>query len=249
VKVDLSIVSHGQGFLVEKLLKDLARYQDSFDKIVITLNVPESDFDVDVLLQDKIVYVHNDTPAGFGANHNAAVALCESEIVCILNPDLRVESSPFDNLLETVSRQGVSLVGPRILSVDGKEEENVRPFITLPDIIEKVFSRTSSRSDTDYSTRTFCVPYPVDWVGGMFMMVRKDAFTAVGGFDEHFFLYYEDVDLCARFKKAGWIVMYDPRTNVIHDARRDSHTKMRYLKWHSASMLRYFLKHGFFGFK
>ena len=216
---------------------------------MITLNVPESDFDVDVLLKDKIVYVHNDTPVGFGSNHNAAVALCESKIVCILNPDLRFEASPFENLVEILNRQGVSLVGPRILSSEGEEDENGRPFITLPDIIKKVFLRASSRSATDYSASAFCVPRPVDWVGGMFMMVRKDAFTAVGGFDEHFFLYYEDVDLCARFKKAGWIVMYDPRTKVIHDARRDSHTKMRYLKWHLASMLRYFLKHGFFGFK
>jgi len=83
----------------------------------------------------------------------------------------------------------------------------------------------------------------------MFMMVKRQAFADIGGFDEKFFLYYEDVDLCARFKKAGWAVKYDPRAEVVHDARRTSHTNLRYLKWHLSSMLRYFIKHDFFRFR
>jgi GT2 family glycosyltransferase len=89
-------------------------------------------------------------------------------------------------------------------------------------------------------------PFSPDWVAGMFMLFCGDAFRRMGGFDEKYFLYYEDVDLCARIRLAGWRVAVCPTVTAIHDARRASHRSMRYFRWHLTSILRYFMSPVFF---
>jgi GT2 family glycosyltransferase len=74
----------------------------------------------------------------------------------------------------------------------------------------------------------------------MFMLFTRETFEAVGGFDERYYLYYEDVDICARLRMAGKEVVLCPTVQVIHDAQRQSHTSPRHLAWHLASMLRFF---------
>ena len=73
--------------------------------------------------------------------------------------------------------------------------------------------------------------YP-DWVGGMFMLFSREMFSAIRGFDERYFLYYEDVDLCARLTLRGYKVCLTPKSKVIHQAQRTSHRNLRYLRWH-----------------
>ena len=73
----------------------------------------------------------------------------------------------------------------------------------------------------------------------MFMLAKRDAFREVSGFDEGYFLYYEDIDLCRRLRRAGFDICLVPSARVIHDARRTSHRSLRYLRWHLASMCRY----------
>ena len=78
----------------------------------------------------------------------------------------------------------------------------------------------------------------------MFMMFRADTFRMIGGFDEGYFLYYEDVDLCWRLRRQGYDVALLPMVRVIHAAQRASHRDLRHLGWHVSSMLRFFVKRG-----
>jgi N-acetylglucosaminyl-diphospho-decaprenol L-rhamnosyltransferase len=80
-----------------------------------------------------------------------------------------------------------------------------------------------------------------DWVGGMFMLFRRETFEQSGGFDQRYFLYYEDVDLCARLRLRGYEVAICPGAKVVHHAHRSSHRSFKYMAWHLASMLRFFL--------
>jgi GT2 family glycosyltransferase len=82
--------------------------------------------------------------------------------------------------------------------------------------------------------------YP-DWVGGMFMLFPREVFAQLRGFDERYFLYYEDVDICARLKLLGFQTALCPRISVTHHARRQSHREFRYLRWHLRSIVRFFL--------
>jgi N-acetylglucosaminyl-diphospho-decaprenol L-rhamnosyltransferase len=80
-----------------------------------------------------------------------------------------------------------------------------------------------------------------DWVGGMFMFFPSAVYKQVNGFDERYFLYYEDVDLCARLTNLGFKVVFCPASKVIHLAQRTSHKSIKYLRWHLSSMLRFFM--------
>jgi hypothetical protein len=79
----------------------------------------------------------------------------------------------------------------------------------------------------------------------MFMLFRSEIFGAAGGFDERYFLYCEDADICLSLLKRGLRVALVPEVSVTHDARRRSHRDPRYLVWHLASMLRFFGRRGF----
>ena len=85
--------------------------------------------------------------------------------------------------------------------------------------------------------------FSANWVGGMFMLFRAEDYRRVGGFDEGFFLYYEDVDICTRLWATGSRVRACPKAQVIHNARRTSRRTLRYMGWHASSMVRYLGKH------
>jgi GT2 family glycosyltransferase len=86
---------------------------------------------------------------------------------------------------------------------------------------------------------------PFYWLAGMFLLARADAFQAVGGFDERFFLYCEDYDLCARFYGAGYALASVPAASAVHDAQRDSHRAFKYLRWHVGSLLKVWTSRAF----
>lgn len=238
--ISVSIVSHGQGDLVEEVLADLARFSDSLQfEIILTQNIPEQlplsgkDFPYPVRV------VENASPMGFGANHNAAFQLANGSWFCVLNPDIRMPTNIFSILLDEIERQQAAVIAPIVFSPTGQVEDSVRRFPTPLSLAGKMFGRGDGR----YSFVVGDEAFAADWVGGMFMLFRAEDYRHVGGFDERFFLYYEDVDICARLWKAGRRVLVCPRAQVIHDARRSSRRELRYMRWHAGSLARYLGKH------
>ncbi len=238
--ISISVVSHGQGDLVSEALADLARFADFVRlEVILTRNIPEQlPFSVDDFPY-PVKIVENASPKGFGANHNAAFRLAEGKWFCVMNPDIRTPENPFPLLLEALEHHRAAVIAPAVLSPDGQVEDSVRHFPTPFYLTGKLFGQDDGR----YPFAVGDEPFAVDWVGGMFMLFRADDFRRVGGFDEGFFLYYEDVDICARLWKAGRRVMACPRVRVIHDARRASRRNFRYMRWHFFSLLRYLGKH------
>lgn len=235
-EVTLSIVSHNQASLIKDLLMDIdaigAGYL--FKEIIITNNVRENiDFNLEAA---PLKIITNNIPKGFGENHNAAFAQCTSAFFCVVNPDIRLKGNPFPQLLERMKSEKLGVVGPKVINLQGELEDSARPFPRFLTIFKKLFGNKSAAL---YPANS--LPESPDWIAGMFMLFNAQAFSAVGGFDERYFLYYEDADICARLRMAGKAVGYVSEAEVIHDARRDSHRKLRYLRWHLTSMLRFFL--------
>ncbi len=175
-------------------------------------------------------------PNGFGANHNAAFEQCKSDYFCVLNPDIRIDENPFPKLIAELADPHVGVVAPRILNPAGNVEDSARHFPKPGFLVRKLFGLAGG---PDYTvTPTVISP---DWVAGMFMLCRARVFAEVQGFDERYFLYYEDVDLCRRLRKRGYDVRMLPSVSAVHDARRQSRRNLRHLRWHLSSILRYFL--------
>lgn len=235
-KIVISIVSHNQFTLIENLLHDLDQYCAENIEVIITVNMPET---VPAHWQNfnfPIRYLHNKNPKGFGANHNAAFAQCESPYFCVLNPDIQLTNNPFVILIESLNDAKIGVVAPKIVDEHHQLQDSARKFMTLLRILRRVLLR---KRDADYPIENNLI-YP-DWVAGMFMLFRREAFEKVSGFDERYFMYCEDADLCWRLKKANYQVVLNPAVAVIHEGQRASHKNWRYFWWHCQSLIRFFL--------
>jgi len=237
--VCVSVVSHLQAQLVAGLLGDLAKHCPDHIELVLTINADEP---LPFGLRDfgyPIELVRNESPRGFGANHNAAFRLSRRQAFCVLNPDIRLDADPFPALLAELGRDRAGVVAPRIVDPAGRTEDSARRFPSLWSLLAKAIGRASPL-DYEIGTATFSP----DWMAGMFMLFAADAFRAVDGFDERYFLYYEDVDICARLRAASYAVRLVPAVSAIHHARRASRSDWRHRSWHAQSVLRYLLTTG-----
>lgn len=236
----VSVVSHGQGALVERLLADLAALSpQSVAECLVTRNLPNDPIALPEGLEFPVRFLDNREPRGFAANHNAAFARCSSPWFAVLNPDLRLSEDPFRPLLAAATT-GTALLCPRVLEPDGRDADAARLLPTPARLLRRVLARIGFAPAAGERGRLDGAEPSTDpeWYAGMFMLLRSEALRAVGGFDQRYFMYCEDVDLCARLRLAGWQLQRVGAASVMHDARRDSRRSLRHLRWHVASMVR-----------
>jgi len=133
--------------------------------------------------------------------------------------------------------EGAGVAGPLVRAPSGAAEDSARRFPSLGTLARKMLRGASGPEyPTDRGIQR------VDWVAGMFMLFRRNAFAAAGGFDERFFLYYEDVDICRRLRGLGFACLYQPAVGVVHEARRASRRDPRLMAVHAASIARYLFR-------
>ena len=190
--VTISIVSHGQLELVRPLLDQIDRFsREQVAKVVLTLNIPESDAPLaGAAWGFALERIENAQPKGFGANHNQAFERCATPWFLVLNPDIRFDADVLAPLI-ALAAPDAGLLTPRIMEPGKREPEQHRDILTPLEIL--------TRKKPGYARPT--VPA---WVPGLFMLFRAEAYAAVRGFDERFFMYGEDFDICARVQLAGW---------------------------------------------
>lgn len=236
----LSIVSHGQGELVSLLLDDLARLDDGSFNVVLTLNLPEDETYIGHHPGLISRVIRNAYRRGFGSNHNTAFATAPpTPYFGVLNPDLRLESLPLRMLAQALADDtAAGVAAPLVRSPKGGVDDSVRRFPSVARLARRVLLRQRA---PDYDPAQGL--QAVDWAAGMFLLFERDAFAGVGGFDERYFMYLEDTDICRRLARQGRKTLWQPSAEVIHAARRASRRSLRHLAWHLGSALR-FLREG-----
>jgi GT2 family glycosyltransferase len=230
----LSVVSHGQASMVRQLLADLERLPSGEFELLLTLNVPEDEIGL-ASSGFPIRVIRNARPKGFGANHNAAFAASCGAYFVVINPDIRLPHLRLDALRQVVDLDRTGACAPLVVNSTGNLEDSARRFPTIARLLRRVVLRDRSL-DYEWQGRS----QEVDWVAGMFVMFRREAFQQAGGFDDRrFFMYFEDVDICRRLKRLGWAVRVQPAARVVHDAQRASKRQLKHLWWHLSSAARY----------
>lgn len=240
-RLALSVVSHGQGNLLSALLQDLAPYVDNSVQVLVTINVPESKAFLTKATYPLTV-IENSVPKGFGANHNQAFSRSDAHFFAVLNPDIRLTKLNIELLLGSFNRHMVGAVAPLVRGLSGAVEDNARRFPSLARILRRVARRLvglENRPDYDLLAVPLTV---VDWVAGMFVLFPSDMYRRVGGFDERYFMYLEDADICRRLASSGYQTMICRDVEVVHDARRATLRRWRHLRWHVTSMSRFFVE-------
>jgi GT2 family glycosyltransferase len=234
--ISISVVSHGQIHLIESLLQDIAEHCRGLSlQLILTLNFEEALPFSPGRFSFPIEVIRNSTPLGFAANHNQAFAHATGQFFCVINPDIRFDKDPFPMLVEQLEDSSIGISAPMVLDENGIIEDSARVFPTPLKIICKAVGGCKG---SDYPVNE--EPIFPDWVGGMFMLFPRAVFQSMGGFNQRYFLYYEDVEICARLKLKGYKVVMCPAARVTHCARRSSHHDFRYFKWHFTSMTRFF---------
>jgi N-acetylglucosaminyl-diphospho-decaprenol L-rhamnosyltransferase len=232
--ITVSIVSHGQLGLIRPLLEQLDRWSHaSVERVVLTVNIPESDEVADLLpqLRFPVERIDNATPKGFGANQNQAFGHCTTPWFLVLNPDIRLDADVLAPLVAGAPADS-GLLAPRILEPGKSEPEQHRSIITPLEIL--------TRHRPGYVR-----PAVPDWIPGLFMLFRSSAYKAISGFDERFFMYGEDFDICARLQLAGWRLRVVEALMARHEAQRASHASRRHLSWHVVSLMKMWLSGAF----
>ena len=157
---------------------------------------------------------------GFGAANNVALATSSAEFVLFLNSDTVVPRGSIDTLHARALECRATAIGPKLVDDAGRPEVSFGPMLTpLAEWQQRRRVRMAA-SDGASARRAIArlVEHerPVDWVSGACLLVQRAAAVAAGGFDERYFLYEEDVDLCAALRARGGTVYFTPRAHVVH---------------------------------
>jgi N-acetylglucosaminyl-diphospho-decaprenol L-rhamnosyltransferase len=232
----ISIISHAHNRLLNDLLEDL-KCAGALEqcRVIVTINITDPAFPYGKWRSTKIEWIHNEVPKGFGENHNIALAGARTDWVLILNPDIRLPEGALAGMLSTLpDLADIGIVAPRIVSTSGRIEDSVRRHLSPVALFVRSLRRLFGLPANDVQS----VEASADWFAGMFLLMPSRVFSAVGGFDERYFLYCEDCDLCIRVSLLGKRLLLDDQHVVVHDAQRSSHRHLRYIRWHLSSLLK-----------
>ncbi|UAM97191.1 glycosyltransferase family 2 protein [Polaribacter litorisediminis] len=202
----------------------------------------------------RVVYVFNDKNIGFGAAHNIAFNKAyqlESEYHILLNPDVYFKPSIIKDLIhKAASDLSIGLLMPKVIYPNGNTQHLCKLIPSPKDLILRrfiPFKGMKKRLENRYELRFFSydeeAEIPV--LSGCFMMIRTSILKTVNGFDDRFFMYLEDVDLCRRVSGVSRLVYY-PKVSIVHNYEKGSYKSKKLLSYHIQSAIKYFNKWGWF---
>ena len=199
--------------------------------------------------------IRNAENVGFARGVNQGIAATRGPGILIMNPDCRLDRGSIEPLLaELNAHPSCAIVGPRILNPDGSVQGSARGD---PDMLTGLFGRTGAMRRllpglavarrnvvTDAAGAGPGTSVVVDWLSGACMLARRDALEAVDGFDEGYFMYWEDADLCRRLRARGCHVRYVPAAIAVHRVGHSSRTaQATAIRAFHASAYRYYATH------
>jgi N-acetylglucosaminyl-diphospho-decaprenol L-rhamnosyltransferase len=216
------IVSYNTADLLARCLDSVLEQLGGTDEVIVVDNV-SSDGSPGIVRRDypSVRLIESEQNLGFGAGCNRGIEASEGMYVLLLNPDCELAPGSLDGFqrfMEAHPRAAVA--GGRLCYADGSFQHGSFRFPTLAQVALDLFpmnwrlteSRLNGRYPREWDTRAFEIDHPL----GALMCVRRAAIDEVGGFDEGFFMYAEEVDWCLRFKHAGWQVWHCPAARAMH---------------------------------
>ena len=237
----VSIVNHGHCMMIPNLLLQLSSLNKSIGHVILTNNIKTSLKLDPSIYSFELTIIDNPSPIGFGANHNQAFAIADKPYFCVLNPDVIFHIDPFQKILLCFEDESIGVVAPISINKSGIFEDSFRNFPTPFSLFKKFLFKSK---DFYKSSLDEDIIFP-DWCAGMFLMFKKEIYESLNGFDESYFLYYEDIDICLRIWQSGKKVAVTKAAQIEHSGQRDSHKNLTHLKMHLVSIFIFFYKHLF----
>lgn len=193
-----------------------------------------------------VEYVFVGKNIGFGSAHNLVIEKINdrSKYHLILNPDVVFEPSVLPKLIKELENNlDAAMVSPKVLYPDDSQQYTCRKHPTFLELIyrrlgfKKHFTRSQEYRDKDFSKAFF-----PDFIHGCFMLFKTQDFCNLNGFDERYFLYLEDADICKEIKQTGKKILYFPKVHITHTHKRGSSKSTKLLVYHIVSAIKYAYK-------
>lgn len=208
-----------------------------------------SDRSVEIAIErhPDVKLIRNSDNPGFAAANNQAIRCASGVYILLLNPDTVIKPGSLPALiafLEAHPKAGAA--GPRLLNPDGSLQHSCSPEPSLSGEFLRLFHAGGRRPDGYYPMETWeAAPRTVDSLLGACILARRSALEAVAGFDESYFMYSEEVDLCRRLRQAGWELYWDPTAEVVHYGGQSTRLAAgeMFLQLYRAKVV-YFRRHG-----
>lgn len=252
-KVLISIVTYNSKdvFTTLETLRPIVIDNENID-LVIYDNGSEADYLAKLKNYDFLTVAESGSNDGFGHGHNQTLLKADYKYALICNPDVIVESNVIGDLLARFKDDPkIAVVVPKVLNEDGSTQFLVRKKLDVFDYFLRFTSIGFVNRRFEQRLAAFeCRDLPDDrnsfikMGSGCFMLVDLDRYKEIQGFDERFFMYFEDNDLCLRFEKAGYKILYTPFTTVVHLYGKGAHRSWKLFKIFIQSMVKFFNKWG-----
>lgn len=246
VKVSFSIVTYNDELYIEKLLGSIFKNTKvDFHGYIIDNNSMDGTVEIVKNSGYDITLIENKQNDGFGAAHNKVLSMIDSSYHVFVNPDIQFGTSVIDEMVAYIEKERtIGILVPKVLSLDGSVQllpKRDPKFVYLLSrrlrckLFDKYRALYEMREKNEDET------YDIEFASGCFMFVRTELLIKVGGFDERYFLYFEDADFSREIRKYASI-QYNPNFIVSHHWDRAGAKSFKYFMIQVLSMIKYFWK-------
>ena len=246
--ITASIVIYKENFKVLEKAIDSFFGSPLSKKLYIIDNSPSNEFK-NKIQNDSVEYIYSNKNLGFGKGHNSILHKLSSEnkFHLILNPDVSFHPEILEKLvLKMESNESISMIAPRVLNTNNELLYTARRYPSLFELIFRflgIFKKFTTIGE--YKNQNHKQSFSPDFVQGSFMLFKTEDLLQLKGFDNRFFMYMEDVDICKRIDQLGKIKLFYPKVEITHTHRKGSSKELRLFFIHISSIIKYFMKWGF----
>jgi GT2 family glycosyltransferase len=245
--VDVVIVSYNSAHELRDAVEPLVH---ASDVTVIVVDNASQDGSLGRVADLRVTTFRNTTNDGFAAGCNRGWRAGSAPYVCFLNPDAILDEPSLARMVAILDEEPLlAAAAPRIEEADGTLVHSLRRFPRVLStysralFLHRLFPRASWTDDVVRDPAAYDHACSPDWVSGACLVARREALEQIGGWDDGFFLYGEDVDLCRRLRNAGWDIRFEPAAVARHLGGRSA-PRSALLPVLARSRLRYARKHG-----
>ena len=241
ISISASIVTFNDGETAVTAVNTILKYTKRYPLTLYVFDNGSADNTVEMIKSTDAVLIENNKNLGFGAAHNLSLKQNLGKYHFVINPDIEIKNDVLSDMVDYMENNPTAVMCmPKILNEDGTEQKLPKETPTFKRLFLGRLIKTV-RDEYIWADRELTEPTEIDFCSGCFFCIRTDVYKKLGGFDESYFMYLEDVDLTMRAKKLGKVQIL-PQFSVVHKWERESAKKLKYLLIHTISGIKFLLR-------
>ncbi|WP_159022956.1 glycosyltransferase family 2 protein [Formosa sp. L2A11] len=244
MKLSVIVLNYNVRYFLELCLKSVVEATSKIDSEIIVVDNHSADASCEMVKTKfpQVKLIENKTNFGFSKGNNIGVEQAKGEYLCILNPDTVIAEDTFVKILEFAeSKSNLGIIGCKLIDGSGKFLPESKRNVPTPEVaLKKILGDTTPYYANHLQEESVSI---VDVLVGAFMVLKRDVYLSVNGFDEDYFMYGEDVDLSYKILKNGFDNYYYGATTIIHFKGECTFRDRKYAKRFNGSMQMFYKKH------